>query len=134
MKMRRSLVETAFMLELEHSLPTPKKSFDAIVEHVDLEPYNQVYSRFSWSKRFVVGRRKSAPSFSRARRKRAMLADRIVALRPGQRLLSSREARQDRRRQSRRQSHLPRIQRHRLRRRGSQVSPHQGRGHLGRRQ
>ena len=33
MKMRRSLVETAFMLELEHSLPTPKKSFDAIVEH-----------------------------------------------------------------------------------------------------
>jgi hypothetical protein len=34
MKMRRSLVETAFMLELEHSLPTPKKSFDAIVEHV----------------------------------------------------------------------------------------------------
>lgn len=55
MKMRRSLVETAFMLELEHSLPTPKKSFDAIVEHVDFEPYNQVYSRCSWSKRFVVG-------------------------------------------------------------------------------
>lgn len=54
MKKPRSLVEKAFMLELERGLAAPKKSFDDLVYTVDLEQYRLPYSRHGWSKKFWV--------------------------------------------------------------------------------
>jgi|GEM_PF-6272604 hypothetical protein len=54
MKQPRSLVEKAFMLELERGLAAPKKSFDELVYTVDLEQYRLPYSRYGWTRKFWI--------------------------------------------------------------------------------